>query len=74
MEFNKDNIKNLSPHLYQYVQLLQMIGYFPYLPSSQIDTSLDERMITYQIWEWGNSEPTLITIPNIQQQTTYLWN
>jgi hypothetical protein len=74
MEFNKDNINNLSPHLYQYVQLLQMIGYFPYLPSSQIDTSMDERMITYQIWEWGNSEPTLITIPNIQQQTTYLWN
>ena len=74
MEFNKDNINNLSPHLYQYVQLLQMIGYFPYLPSSQIDTSLDERMITYQIWEWGNSESTLITIPNIQQQTTYLWN
>ena len=74
MEFNKDNINNLSPNLYQYVQLLQMIGYFPYLPSSQIDTSMDERMITYQIWEWGNSEPTLITIPNIQQQTTYLWN
>ena len=74
MDSNKDNIYNLPQHLYEYLYLLQMVGYFPYLPSSQIDTSRDERMITAQVWEWGKSRPTYITVPNLNKQYTHLWN
>ena len=65
---------NLHNNIYQYLHILQMIGYFPYIPYHQIDTSLDERMITAEIWEWGKSQPTYITVPNLNKETTHLWN
>ena len=71
---NSDNIHNLPQHLYQYLQLLQMIGYFPYLPSHQIDTARDERMITIGLRVLGDTQPTFHTLPNIEPSFTYLWN
>jgi hypothetical protein len=74
MDLNSENIHNLPQHLYQYVPLLQMIGYFPYIPHKDIETSLDERFIHFELWELEDTRPTLITLPNIQPQDTYLWN
>ena len=74
MDTNKDNIHNLPQHLYEYLYLLQMVGYFPYLPSSQIDTRKDDRMIVGEVWELGNSHPRYIIVPNINEHYTHLWN
>jgi len=74
MDFSKDNINNLPQHLYQYLYLLQMVGYFPLLPYHQIDTTEDIRMITVPIWVLGDLHPTYISVPNTDKEFTYLWN
>jgi hypothetical protein len=74
MDLNSENIHNLPQHLYQYLYLLQMVGYFPYLPHDQIDTTKDNRMILAELWELGDIQPTYITIPNVNQSYTHLWN
>jgi len=74
MDLNSENIHNLPQHLYQYLYLLQISGYFPLLPHHQIDTSNDERMITAEIWVLGDKRPTYLTTPNLLKEHTYLWN
>jgi len=74
MDINKENIHNLPQHLYQYLYLLQISGYFPYLPSHQIDTKRDNRMITVGLRVLGDTQPTFHTIPNVDPSYTYLWN
>ena len=74
MDINKENIHNLPQHLYQYLHLLQISGYFPYLPHHQIDTTKDNRMILAELWELGDTQPTYHFIPNVLEEYTYLWN
>jgi len=73
-DFNSENIYNLPQHLYQYLHLLQLVGYFPYLPHDQIDTTKDNRMITVGLRVLGDTQPTYHTIPNVEPSFTYLWN
>ena len=65
---------NLHNNIYQYLHILQMIGYFPYIPYHQIDTSGDERMITISLRVLGDTQPTFHTIPNVEPSYTHLWN
>lgn len=67
-------MNNSSEQLYQYIHILQLMGYLPYIPYHQIDTSLDTRMIHAELWELGKLQPTYITVPNIDKHHTHLWN
>lgn len=71
---NSDNLYNLPEHLYQYLHLLQLVGYFPFLPSHQIDTKRDNRMITVSYTVLGDTQPTFVSLPNVEPSFTYLWN
>ena len=74
MDLNSDNTHNLPQHLYQYLHLLQLVGYFPFLPSHQIDTTKDNRMITVGFTVLGDTQPTFVSVPNVEPSYTYLWN
>lgn len=71
---NNNSIDDTTQRVHQLLSILQLLGYHPLLNSQEILLQTDERFINYSIWEWGNSKPTLLTLPNTDKEFTYLWN